>query len=254
MSEAVTDVIVSRSREPQGLTSMLAWSTAVHVVAFAALWMAPRPDVTEPERVVMTISLGAAGPQTSGMTDLGGREVQAVRPPDNVRRPENAPAPRREEMTLPTPRPRPDTRPQRSNVESSTSRAPSLGEEITDGNTRANTRQRGQGFGLSGGGAVAGSGVRTDVMDFCCPTYLETLVTAVKRGWEDNQGRIASTTIKFTIARDGTVRAPQVEIASGFADLDSLALRAVQLAQLPPLPGEFTNPTLTVHLRFDYQR
>jgi TonB family protein len=253
MSEAVTDVIVSRSREPQGLKTMIVCSTAAHVVAVAVLALMPRSDASEPERVVMTISLGAAGPETSGMTAMGGREVQAVKPPEPVRRPETAPASRRDEMTLPSPRTKPDNRPERSNT-TSPNRTPSVGDEITEGNTRANTRQRNQGFGLAGGGAAEGSGVKVDVQNFCCPAYLETMVAVIKRNWSDDQGRVASTTIKFTIARNGGILDPQVEIASGFTDLDSLALRAVSLAKLPQLPVEFTNPTLTVHVRFDYER
>jgi TonB family protein len=253
MSEAVTDVIVSRSREPQGLKTMLVCSTAAHVIAVAVLALMPRSDASEPERVVMTISLGAAGPETSGMTAMGGREVQAVKPPEPVRRPETAPASRRDEMTLPSPRTKPDNRPERSNT-TSANRTPSVGDEITEGNTRANTRQRNQGFGLAGGGAVAGSGVQVDVKNFCCPAYLDTMVAVIKRNWSDDQGRVASTTIKFTIAQGGGILDPQVEIASGFAELDNLALRAVTLAKLLPLPAEFTNPTLTVHLRFDYER
>ena len=84
MSEAVTDVIVSRSREPRGLKAMLAWSAAVHAVAFGALAVMPQANEDAAERVVMTISLGSAGPQTSGMTSIGGRQVQAVREPDAV--------------------------------------------------------------------------------------------------------------------------------------------------------------------------
>ena len=184
---------------------------------------------------------------------MGGRPVQAVLPPDAVRRPETPPASRREEMTLPSPRTKPDSRPERSST-SSPNRTPSVGEEITDGNTRANTRQRNQGFGLAGGGAAAGSGVKVDAPDFCCPQYIELLVTVIKRAWSDDASRPASTTIKFTIARDGAVLEPQVEIASGFPELDNRALRAVQIAKLPRLPTEYTNPTLTLHVQFDYLR
>jgi TonB family protein len=60
--------------------------------------------------------------------------------------------------------------------------------------------------------------------------------------------------VKFTIARNGTIQAPQVELPSGFVALDNAAVRALQLARVPALPAEFPNPTLTVHLRFDYQR
>jgi TonB family protein len=60
--------------------------------------------------------------------------------------------------------------------------------------------------------------------------------------------------VKFTITRDGTITLPQVERPSGFIALDNSALRAVQITRLPPLPGPYQNPTLTVHMRFDYQR
>jgi protein TonB len=252
MSEAVTDVIVARAREPEGLKPMIVWSAVAHVAVIAALAVAPNAANDEAAPAVMTISLGVAGPETSGMTAIGGREVQAVRPPEPVRRAETAPARKEPEMTLPSPRQR-TAPPQRSSTDSR-SRTPSVGEEITEGNTRANTRQRSQGFGLSGGGATAGSSVQTDVKDFCCPAYLESMVDVIRRGWSSNQGRIASTTIKFTIVRNGGVQDPRVEIPSGFSDLDSMALRAVQIARLPPLPVEFTNPTLTVHVRFDYLR
>lgn len=253
MSEAVTDVIVSRAREPQGLTAMVVCSTAAHVVAFAALALMPRSDRTETDDVVMTINLGAAGPETKGMTAMGGREVQAVRPPEAVKQPERAPASRREEMTVPSSPAKPDNRPARSNVNSS-SRAPSQGDEITPGNTRANTRQRGEGFGLAGGGAAAGSGVKVDAPNFCCPAYIDTVLVVIKRNWSDDSTRVVSTTIKFTIAKNGSIQEPQVENASGFDELDNRALRAVQLAKLPPLPAEYTNPTLTLHVQFDYLR
>ena len=43
-------------------------------------------------------------------------------------------------------------------------------------------------------------------------------------------------------------------VPSGFAALDNSSMRALQLTRLAPLPAAFENPTLTVHLRFDYTR
>ena len=60
--------------------------------------------------------------------------------------------------------------------------------------------------------------------------------------------------MKFTILRNGTIQSPQVERSSGFAALDNSSMRALQLTRLAPLPAAFENPTLTVHLRFDYTR
>jgi hypothetical protein len=47
----------------------------------------------------------------------------------------------------------------------------------------------------------------------------------------------------------------ELEKSSGYAALDLTAQRALLLTkQLPPLPAAFTEPSLTVHLYFDYQR
>jgi hypothetical protein len=46
-----------------------------------------------------------------------------------------------------------------------------------------------------------------------------------------------------------------VERPSGFIALDMAAQRALLLTrQVPALPQGFSNPDLTIHLRFDYQR
>jgi len=46
----------------------------------------------------------------------------------------------------------------------------------------------------------------------------------------------------------------QVELPSGFYALDLAAQRALLLTRLPELPAQFSNPTLTVHMRFEYSR
>jgi TonB family protein len=61
--------------------------------------------------------------------------------------------------------------------------------------------------------------------------------------------------VKYTIQRDGTLTNIQVEKPSGYPTLDFLAVRALQLTRkLPPLPAPFTEPSLTVHLVFEYTR
>ena len=61
--------------------------------------------------------------------------------------------------------------------------------------------------------------------------------------------------IKYTIQRDGAITNPEIETTSGYTALDINALRAVVSArQLPPLPGAYPNPTLGVHLSFEYKR
>jgi len=257
MTETVTDIIVARSRQSDGLQTMVLWSAAGHVVVMAFLLVSGTAIVEEPQEPVMTISLGGApGPQTGGLTQMGARAVQEQAPPEIPARPAlTAPAPTPPKMTLPDPesKPRPQPKPQQAPPES-TARKTNTGPQPTVGNAVAETPvNRGQGFGISSSGGVGGP-VQVDVANFCCPDYLAQLVTFIQRSWDNNQGVVGSTTLKFTIARDGTIQAPQVEKPSGFIALDNSAMRAVQITRLPPLPAAFQNPTLTVHMRFDYQR
>jgi TonB family protein len=205
----------------------------------------------------MNISLGGApGPRTGGLTQIGGRAVQAPPPEEPVKRVETPPPPKAPPpMSLPDPRAqsRPQPRPAQPPAETKT-RAPNTGEEPREGSTRADTRVRGQGFGLSSAGGGGSGQVQLDVTDFCCTEYLDQMVAFIQRSWDQNQGIAGSTMMKFTILRDGTIQNPQVEQSSGFVALDSAALRALQMTRLPPLPRAFPNPTLTVHIRFDYHR
>ena len=251
MVENVTDIIVARGREPEGLKTMLVWSMAGHIgfAAMALLWRGP---AAEPPRQVMTISLGGApGPDTGGKTQIGGQAVQAP-PPEPAKPVEAPPAPTTPAMTLPTPRAR--TRPQPKPAQAppdATASTPNTGTVPREGTTRV--RGQGLGSGLSSAGGSGGA-VTLDVTDFCCNEYLDRMADAIRRNWHQNQGLVGSTTMQFIILRNGTIQAPLVEKSSGFAALDNAAMRALQLSRLPPLPAPYDNPTLTVHLRFDFQR
>jgi protein TonB len=257
MVENVTDIIVARSREPEGLKTMIVWSVAAHIgLATLAVFVGgPRFETTP--RQVMTISLsGAPGPKTGGQTQIGGQAVQAPPIAEEPVKPVPTPPAPKEAMSLPDPkvRPRQQPKPKQAPPEA-TAKNVSTGEVPREGTTKVDTRVRGQGFGLSSAGSnSSGSSVTLDVSDFCCNEYIEQMVTMIRRSWDQNQGVVGSTTMQFTIQRNGAIQSPQVERSSGFAVLDNSAMRALQLTRLPPLPAAFENPTLTVHLRFDYTR
>lgn len=251
----VTDIIVARSRQSEALKTMIAWSIAAHVALIVALVVAPTSQADTTPRTVMTISLGGAtGPRTGGMTQAGGKAVQAPPPPEPVRRAETAPAPTKPAMTIPDPRARtrPQVRPQQA-PKDATSRTPSTGEQPRPGSTPVEIGAKGQGFGLSSGGG-GGTGVQLDVANFCCPEYLSQMVELIQRNWDQNQGVTGQAVMKFTIQRDGTIVTPQVERSSGFIVLDQSAQRAVLLTKLAPLPSAYPNSSLTLHVTFTYQR
>ena len=258
----VTDVLRDRMGEPSGFQTMAVVSVAVHVMLFVTFILVPGKwllsQSAEPA-TVMTITLGGGGdgPQNGGLTAMGGRPAQAETPPDAPREAVRPPAAAAPEMTVPAPGAKPakaSSRVVTQAPDDARGRTPARGKETLAGSTVAVTGARGEGFGLSTGGGP-GAGSRLDVADFCCPDYLITMVARIKANWNERQNIAGLTMIKFTIQRDGTLQDVMLEQSSSFPIADLSAQRAVILTkQLPPLPDAFPNPTLTVHLNFQYQR
>jgi TonB family protein len=60
--------------------------------------------------------------------------------------------------------------------------------------------------------------------------------------------------MKFVVLRDGRIVEIEHEKASGQFMLDAEAKRALSKTILPPLPRDFPEERLTVHLYFNYRR
>jgi len=258
----VTDVLRDRRGEPDGLQKMLVASVAAHVTIAALVMVAPHwgGAATEPPRTIMTISIagGGDGPVSGGMTAIGARPIQEQTPPTEPPKREavRPPAVKAPEMTMPLPgakKPIAKTEVKQAPAEAR-GRTPTRGTQVTPGNSIAETGVRGQGFGLStGGGPGTGSSLEISG-DFCCPGYIATMVDRIRGAWNQNQGARGVAFVKFTIQRDGRLTDYVVEKPSGSTPLDLAALRAVVVTKsLPPLPNEYANPTLVVHLSFEYK-
>jgi TonB family protein len=157
-------------------------------------------------------------------------------------------------MTMPSERTRPVPRlPVKEAPREATGRTPTQGAQPQSGSAVAETGARGAGFGLTTGGG--GTGGYLDVGNFCCPEYLNTMLQLIQRNWSSKQQVAGQTTVKFTVQRDGRLTDVEVEKPSGYFALDQTAQRAIlQTRQLPPLPSQYTEPNLTVHLVFTYER
>ncbi len=263
MSE-VSDVLRDRMLEAGGFERMATLSVFAHGAALALVLLAPggwwsRPAGEAPIVMVISLGDGAGGPNSGGMTQLGGRPVQAVKPPDAppVREAARPPAAKTPEMTVPDPKARPSKAtpaPVVKAPEGARGRTPTRGEQTRPGSTVADTGVRGQGFGLSSASG-AGSGSRLDVSNFCCPEYIEIMVDRIRGNWNSRAENVGEAIVKFTIYRDGGIRDVSLDKSSSYSALDLGAQRAVLMTKtLPPLPAAFTNPTLTVYLNFQYQR
>lgn len=258
--DAVTPILAQRARPAGGLWPRIGLSAILHAVLLPLLaFVLTSAPAREPApREVMTISLGGApGPLSGGMTPMAGRAaVQA--PPETRPTPPAPPPARQPEMVAPQEAPRPTPtpprreQPARPSDEGRGRRTPTAPQPST-GNAVAETGGQGMQFGLTTGGG--GTGGYLDVGNFCCPEYLGTMLQLIQRNWNSKQQVAGQTLVKYTIQRDGRITDVQIERSSGYFALDQSAQRAVLLTgQLPPLPAQFTEPTLTVHLIFRYER
>ncbi len=262
MASSLTDRLRHRIEASDRLSLTFGVSLAGHVVVMVGLMLFPAGLFSESGAVaagpVMNVSLGGpAGPSSGGQTALAAQPVQEVLPLEEADRPEwiQPPAPAPPEMTEAVSegrRPELDI-PVETAPEEARGRTPTRGPELREGAALAETGVQGGGLGLSAGGL--GSGGYLDVGDFCCPEYLGVMVDLIRRRWNNQQSAVGQVMMRFTIQRDGRITDVARETSSGFFALDQSAERALRLtAQLPPLPGGFTEDSLTVHLNFQYQR
>lgn len=252
-----------RAQPPDGLQWMVLASLTLHGALATTVLLAPGGWLRRPPsapRVTMTISLSGGGdePRNGGMTEVGGRPVQVQRPPEEAPKREAIlpPAAKAPAMTLPRPNVKP-TKAAPATVtqapDEAKGRTPTKGAETSAGNAVALTGARGMGFGLATGGGQ-GSGSSLNVENFCCPDYLVLMIERIRSNWNQQQGNTGEVLVQFTIRRDGSIVNAAVEKGSGLAPLDINALRAVLVTKtLPPLPDPFPNPTLILHLNFQYQ-
>jgi protein TonB len=261
MHEAVSDILDLRMRKSEGLSRMIVVSLLAHAALLTAVVLMPAGWGAKPKEKSnpMFISLGGAvGPNAGGMTQLSGRSVQAVAPPEPKPRVESPPAAKAPEMSVPdpklTPKPRTTAKVEKP-VDKASSRNPTTGPEVKTGDARADTGAAPIPFGgLSTGGGGTG-GVQINVGDFCCPEYIAAMNQRITENWNRNQGAAGTAVMKFTIQRDGTMTAIEIDQTSRNPMLDLESRRAlIMTKRLPPLPAAFTRPTLTVFLSFEYNR
>ncbi len=108
------------------------------------------------------------------------------------------------------------------------------GAETAAGSAVAETGARGQGFGLSTGGGL-GPGVEARRGRLLLPEYIALMIEQNPRQLEaSSRGAPATSIVKFTIQRDGTLTDIAVEKPSGYPSLDLTAQRAMVVDAAAP--------------------
>jgi outer membrane biosynthesis protein TonB len=256
--EAIDDVIAFRAHDPSGLSRALAWSYAVHGFVFAALLVFPRAWMSKPKPAehVMTITLGGLnGPKESGPTTIGGRPVEEAAPQPKRPEPIKPVATKSDAMIVPTkvtpPKKAPPKVEEKANmVAPAPVPARSTGPEKSEGNSRVETGVRGMGTGLELGGP--GAGGAAGLTDFCCPAYLNDIRRRIESKWDPHQSERGLVKVQFTIHRGGQVTDFSV-VQPGTFLLNRASEVPFMGLQLPPLPAEYKDASLTLRLTFEYR-
>jgi periplasmic protein TonB len=249
------------------------FSAAGHVVvlgglAALAMWGGWRPEKVQVVNLVpMVAAVGTPNAPVAPTLPARPRAPVAPRAPEPDPEPKAAPpreAPRREAPSLPAPS-LPATRrpPPRAAL-------PRPGEKELPVLARPSGTPRGEkaaesprppetaSLGAPTGSVTGVGGLTLDVSDFPYAWYLRQVLQKVQTQWQrQNQPREPQQKplVYVEIQRDGSIVPPAIHKSSGNSFYDQAALRAVMEASpFPPLPSDWTKPSLRVLFTFDVQR
>jgi colicin import membrane protein len=107
--------------------------------------------------------------------------------------------------------------------------------------------------GLPTGSPQGVGAVTLNASDFPFAWYLRQVQRKISEKWDGQAREGTQPQVVFDIGRDGRVSGLRVEKTSGNPLYDQAALRAItEAAPLPPLPDDFKDSSLKVHLGFNY--
>jgi TonB family protein len=110
-------------------------------------------------------------------------------------------------------------------------------------------------LGRPSGTALGSGAVTLNVSDFPFAWYLSAIHRKVTEQWSPRALEGRQPVAVFEIGRNGQVSKLSIEKSSGNPYYDQAALRAIIGANpFPPLPEEFKEPFLRVHLGFNFDR
>lgn len=114
----------------------------------------------------------------------------------------------------------------------------------------------GDGIGIGFGSGTGGFGSGGS-SNFPYTWYVHAIRKKLDANWNVSSGfsQKIFTQVAFTVGKDGSIRDIAVEESSKNEVFDRAAVRAVEYTHpLPPLPSDFSDPELRVHVRFTVKR
>jgi TonB family protein len=102
-------------------------------------------------------------------------------------------------------------------------------------------------------GGGSGASATIEAVDFCCMEWAQDMIRQIQMRWRSNQSERGETILRFTVQRDGTITDVDFDKRSGSGILDRASLDALPAKLAQPLPREYPEKQLVIHLKFPYQ-
>ena len=258
------------------LSALTHGALAVALVVAASTWSTRQPKAYVVNLVPAVAAVGSPqgrpapalparpeepAPRVSQRTpqELPAREIPKAAPTSPPELPTRAPTlPDRSLPDRPLP-PRPAATPRAGDKElpsvaSSTTPRPAPATTTT---ARAESPTRAEppapSLGRASGSAQGAGALTLDVADFPFAYYLASIQRKINERWDGRAQPGRQPVAVFEIARNGQISKLAIEKSSGNPYYDQQALRSITEANpLPPLPAEFSEPMLRIHLGFNF--
>ena len=244
------------------LRPYLTFSAALHAVLILAILSVVQARSSQPQQVYRIDFVGATSSILNREREKGGQApAPAKAPPAAARRPppqKDADAFNLNRVRRPLPRPslledyalnKPADKP------AAPSPSPAPAPSANPAPAPAQPAAAPGGTGTAEAGASPGPTVSADMPNFPYPWYLTSLRSSLWDKWASRMRQLSGECeVVFTIMRDGSVVDLNIETSSGDDGFDYAAASSVrEAAPFPPLPRDFAETFLKVHVQFKSQ-
>jgi protein TonB len=251
--DTVGDILAATgSRDPEWKAGVVG-TILLHVGVGAALLVASR--IPPPHRYISTQAVAVHLVTLASVR--GARTVAMPEPPVSkpvIEKPEDVPAPSPKALPLPEKQknkkePPPPVHPAKTSPQAKTKATSSAVDLPQPGEGAV-----GSPSGVAGVNSNFGTSLSAfDSADFNYSYYVTQMLATIGANWfKPTDQAVTPPVIFFRINRDGSIADVRIERSSGLPFVDRAAQRAVLASSpLPPLPADFHEGSLGVHLKFE---
>jgi len=214
------------------------------LVVIAMVVAAPfRPKVKTDIGDVINVSL-AAMPSVHAVKPATIKPLPQVVAPDEIPIPDVTTASQNKPVVIEKPKPKPEPKddtykPQAQKGDEEKSGVPEGQKDVSEN--------------LGAGSKFGGAAVDNASFDY--PYWFVQAFSKIERNWRNPifSNKAISCIIYFQVIRSGRIIKSEIEKSSGIDAFDSACERAIYISEpLPPLPNQFTEEIIGIHLEFPY--